>query len=57
MKKLFLKLKNIIKNFCESKENLLLYLCNGDALPSILSEDEEREYILNKNAKRLLNIK
>jgi RNA polymerase sporulation-specific sigma factor len=46
VKKLFLKLKNIIKNFCESKENLLLYLCGGDALPSILSEDEEREYIL-----------
>ena len=46
MKKLFLKLKNIIKNFCESKENLLLYLCGGDALPSILSEDEERDYIL-----------
>ena len=41
MKKLILKLKNILKSWFEIKDNLLLYLCNGEALPTILTDEEE----------------
>ena len=45
MKKLLLKLKEIIKSWNGVKENLLLYLCNGEALPTILTDDEEKVFI------------
>ena len=31
--------------FTEDKENNILYLCNGDVLPDILDEEEEKELI------------
>ena len=45
MKNLILKLKKILGLWTISKENCLLYLCNGEALPTILSDDEEKMYI------------
>lgn len=54
MKNLILKLKKIIKSWSDVKENLLLYLCNGEALPTILTDDEEKVFIdlLEKNDER-----
>ena len=54
MKNLILKLKEIIKSWSDVKENLLLYLCNGEALPTILTDDEEKVFIdlLEKNDER-----
>ena len=46
MKKILLKLKKIISNLYGAKKNLLLYLCGGDALPAILSDEEERDCVL-----------
>lgn len=45
MKKLVQYLRNLISKFFSTKENLLLYLCSGEALPSILSDEEEKKYI------------
>lgn len=45
MKGIILQLKKIVNGLFETKNNILLYLCNGDALPAILSEDEEKKYI------------
>lgn len=39
------KLKSIWQKVFKSKENILLYLCNGESLPEILSDDEESKYI------------
>jgi len=54
LKNLILKLKKIIKSWSDVKENLLLYLCNGEALPTILTDDEEKVFIdlLEKNDER-----
>jgi len=51
MKSLIKKIRELIIRFFETKESLLLYLCNGDALPSILTDEEEKMYIelLDKN--------
>lgn len=48
MKNFFIKLFKLI---FKKEENLLFYLCNDNALPQALSEDEERELIsmLNTN--------
>lgn len=45
MKRFWDKLKNIIKRMSTIEENILLYLCGGEALPCTLSEEEERGYI------------
>ena len=45
MKKLIKKIKELIAKFKQTKEEMLLYLCGGEALPSILSDDEEKMYI------------
>jgi len=45
MKKLMLKIKKLLLAFNNIRENALLYLCNGEALPSTLSDDEEKMYI------------
>ncbi len=39
------KLKSIWQKVFKSQENILLYLCNGESLPEILTEDEESKYI------------
>ena len=44
MKKLLLKLKNILRKFSLKDGEILLYLCNGEALPDTLSDDEEKLY-------------
>lgn len=44
MKKLLLKLKNILRKFSLEDGEILLYLCNGEALPDTLSDDEEKLY-------------
>ena len=45
MKKFILKIKKMLQKMIMLDENILLYLCGGDALPSTLSEEEERVYI------------
>ena len=45
MKKLILKLKEILSLWTNTKDNCLLYLCNGEALPTILTDEEEKKYI------------
>lgn len=45
MKRFWDKLKKIIKRMSAIEENILLYLCGGEALPCTLSEEEERVYI------------
>lgn len=44
MKKLLLKLKNVLRKFSLEDSDILLYLCNGEALPDTLSDDEEKMY-------------
>jgi RNA polymerase sporulation-specific sigma factor len=44
MKKLIFKLKKLLKKFSIEDENILLYLCSGEALPETLSEDDEKMY-------------
>jgi RNA polymerase sporulation-specific sigma factor len=48
MKKLFLKLKKILKDLTIDNDNILLYLCSGEALPDTLTEDEERYWTNEK---------
>ena len=45
MKKLLLVLKRMIKKLSIDEENVLLYLCGGEALPETLDDDEEKMYI------------
>lgn len=45
MKKLLLKLKKILNKFSFEENNILLYLCSGEALPETLSEDDEKAYL------------
>ncbi len=45
IKKFVDKIKNIWKKFLQTKDELLLYMCNGESLPEILSEDDEKYYI------------
>ena len=45
-----MKILNILKKFINfnpyiDQENLLMYLCSGDALPPALSDEEERDII------------
>lgn len=39
-------LKNIIKKFSLDEEQFLLYLCRGEALPNILTDEEEKELLV-----------
>lgn len=43
--KIIKTLKSIWKGIFETREQTLLYLCNGESLPEILSDDEENTYI------------
>lgn len=45
MKKLLLKLKNLLNKLNLSENEILLYLCSGEALPETLSEDQEKIYL------------
>ena len=45
LKILVSNIKNIWQKLFKSKEDVLLYLCNGESLPDILSDDEEKKYI------------
>ncbi|MGN0960890.1 MAG: sigma-70 family RNA polymerase sigma factor, partial [Christensenellales bacterium] len=45
MKKLLKRLKQIFQRLNLDEDNILLYLCNGEALPVTLDEDEEKKYI------------
>jgi len=45
LKKLMQMLKNIWNDVFIIQENSLLYLCNGENLPEILSDDDEKLYI------------
>ena len=45
MKKLILKLKKILRKFDLEDNQIILYLCCGEALPEHLSEDEERYWV------------
>lgn len=38
-------LKSIWQKIFKTKEDILLYLCNGESLPEILSDEEESKYI------------
>ena len=43
--KMMTMLKSIWQKVFRSRDEVLLYLCNGESLPDILSEDEETKYI------------
>lgn len=43
--KLISSIKNLWQKLFRTKENILMYLCNGESLPDILSEDEEGRLI------------
>lgn len=45
LKQLISKFKEMWLKMFSYKEDLLLYLCNGESLPDILTDDEERLYI------------
>lgn len=45
MKKLILKLRNMLRKLNIVDNSILLYLCSGETLPSILSEEDEKNYI------------
>jgi len=45
IKSLVKYLKNLFSKVFEVNENCLMYLCNGESLPEILNEDEEKKYI------------
>ena len=45
LKILVSNIKKIWQKLFKSKEDVLLYLCNGESLPDILSDDEEKKYI------------
>lgn len=45
LKKLMKLFKNIWNDIFVIQENSLLYLCNGESLPEILSDDDEKLYI------------
>lgn len=38
-------LKNIWRKVFKSRDDILMYLCNGETLPDILSEEDESKYI------------
>ena len=48
MKNILLKIKKVLSKFNILEENILLYLCSGEALPETLSEDEERYWTIEK---------
>lgn len=48
MKKLLLKLKKLLNSLSIDDDNILLYLCSGEALPETLTEDEERYWTNEK---------
>lgn len=39
------KLKTIFNKYFDLSDNIVLYLCSGESLPEILSEDDEKKYI------------
>lgn len=45
LKKIMSLFKNLWCDFFAIQENSLLYLCNGESLPEILSDDDEKLYI------------
>lgn len=45
IKNLIAALKKIWSNIFNIQENNIMYLCNGESLPEILSDDDERLYI------------
>lgn len=45
LKKLIIKFKDMWLKMFAYKEDLLLYLCNGESLPDILTDEEEKLYI------------
>lgn len=45
MKNFILKIKKLFKKLDINSNNILLYLCSGEALPETLSEEEERMYV------------
>lgn len=54
MKKLILKLKRMLRRLNIVDNAILMYLCSGESLPSILSEEDERVYIeLSENGNSL----
>lgn len=54
MKKLILKLKRMLRRLNIVDNAILMYLCSGESLPSILSEEDERVYIeLSENGDSL----
>ena len=42
LKKIILYIKNLYSQIFDIKDNLLLYLCNGESLPEILNDEEDR---------------
>lgn len=45
MRKLLNRIKSYLKKFSIEEDNILLYLCSGEALPETLSEEEENKYV------------
>lgn len=45
MRKLINKLKKVLSKLNIKEENILLYLCSGEALPTILSDEDEKKYV------------
>ena len=45
IQKLIYLIKNIWEKFFSIKENALMYLCNGESLPEILNDEDEKFYI------------
>jgi len=45
LKKLISYIKNLYSQIFDVKDNLLLYLCNGESLPEILNDEDEKLYI------------
>lgn len=43
--KALIKIKDLWQKIFKSKDNILMYLCNGESLPDILSEEDESRYI------------
>ena len=45
LKELLAKIKNAWIKLFKIKDNALMYLCNGESLPEILNDDEEKLYL------------